>query len=145
MYQNILVAIDGSDTSKLGLREAIKLANGHRASLRLVHVINASALAMEYAFAVTGDLLERLRGVGQAALDEAQSIAEKAGLQAECILIEAGSDNTGELLVKQAAEWPADIIVMGTHGRRGLSRLFLGSNAEYVLRHAGVPALLVRA
>lgn len=53
-------------------------------------------------------------------------------------------DNTGELVVNQAIEWPADIIVMGTHGRRGLGRLVPGSNADCVLRHAPVPVLLVR-
>jgi nucleotide-binding universal stress UspA family protein len=48
------------------------------------------------------------------------------------------------LIVEKAKEWPADLIVMGTHGRRGLSRLVLGSDAEWVLRSTPVPVLMVR-
>ncbi|MGA7537737.1 MAG: universal stress protein [Steroidobacteraceae bacterium] len=51
----------------------------------------------------------------------------------------------GACIVQRAREWPADLIVCGTHGRRGVRRLLLGSDAEYILRHTPVPILLVRA
>jgi nucleotide-binding universal stress UspA family protein len=101
---------------------------------------------LEYAetCAAPDDWSERRRVVGEAALKEAENIVKQNGLHSESVMLETAIDNTGELIVKQAVDWPADVIVMGTHGRRGLSRLVLGSNAEYVLRHAAVPVLLVR-
>jgi nucleotide-binding universal stress UspA family protein len=87
---------------------------------------------------------QRLREDGEAALKQAEDVVRQNGLQSESVLLGTSTDNTGELIVNQAKEWPADVIVMGTHGRRGLARLVLGSNAEYVLRHTQVPVLLVR-
>ena len=148
MYQKILVPIDGSDTATRGLREAIKLADGNRSSLRLVYIVNPGVIALEYAAAFAeanaGEFFERLRDDGKVALRGAENTVKQAGLRSESVMLETAADNTGELIVNQATEWPADVIVMGTHGRRGLSRLVLGSNAEYVLRHATVPVLLVR-
>jgi nucleotide-binding universal stress UspA family protein len=146
MYQKILVPIDGSETARSGLREAIKLGSHDRATVRLVHVADSAALLMAYsaAFGIGTDFHAKLIDEGRAQLHEADWIVADAGLHAESVLLETTIDNTGELLVKQAVEWPAEIIVMGTHGRRGLARLALGSNAEYVLRHTPVPVLLVR-
>ena len=146
MYRNILVPIDGSDTAKRGLREAMILAKGNSTTLRLVHVVNTAVIALEYAetCAAPDDWSERRRVVGEAALKEAENIVKQNGLHSESVMLGTAIDNTAELIVKQAVDWPADVIVMGTHGRRGLSRLVLGSNAEYVLRHAAVPVLLVR-
>jgi nucleotide-binding universal stress UspA family protein len=146
MYRNILVPIDGSDTAKRGLHEAIMLAKGNGTTLRLVHIANTAVVALEYAetSAPTEDWSARRLAVGEAALKEAESIVKQNGLHSESVMLETTIDNTGELIVKQAVDWHADVIVMGTHGRRGLSRLVLGSNAEYVLRHAAIPVLLVR-
>jgi nucleotide-binding universal stress UspA family protein len=146
MYRNILVPIDGSDTAKRGLREAMILAKGNGTTLRLIHVVNTAVIALEYAetYSPTDDWSEGRRVVGEAALKEAEDIVKQNGLHPESVMLESAIDNTGELIVKQAVDWPADVIVMGTHGRRGLSRLVLGSNAEYVVRHAPVPVLLVR-
>ncbi len=146
MYRNILVPVDGSDTSTSGVLEAIKLAKAEGARLRLVHVVNTAVVAMEYAaaFGALSDLPQRLRDDGEATLKQVESVVRQNGLQSEAIILGTTMDNTGELIINQAKEWPADIIVMGTHGRRGLARLVLGSNAEYVLRHTPVPILLVR-
>ena len=146
MYQKILVPVDGSDTSTGGLLEAIKLAQAGGGKLRLVHVVNTAVFALDYAAVTTGldNLPGRLRDYGQAALSTAEDVVRQNGLQSESLLLETLSDNTGELIVTQAKEWPADIIVMGTHGRRGLARLAVGSHAEYVLRHTPIPVLLVR-
>jgi nucleotide-binding universal stress UspA family protein len=146
MYRNILVPVDGSDTAASGLLEAIKLAKTAGARLRLIHIVNTAVVALEYAaaFSALDDLPQKLRDDGAATLQQAEGVVRQNGLQSESILLGTSMDNTGELIVRQAKEWPADVIVMGTHGRRGLARLVLGSNAEYVLRHASVPILLVR-
>jgi nucleotide-binding universal stress UspA family protein len=146
MYRNILVPVDGSDTSTRGLLQAIKLAQAGHGIIRLIHVVNTAVFALDYAaaFAVPNDFPARLREDGEAALKQAEDVVRQHGLRSESLILGTVSDNTGELIIEQAKEWPADIIVMGTHGRRGLARLVLGSNAEYVLRHAPVPVLLVR-
>jgi len=146
MYRNILVPVDGSETSTSGLLEAIKLAQVGSARLKLVNVVNTAVVAMEYAaaFAELEDLPQRMREEGEAVLKRAQEVVRQNGLQAEVLLLGTTIDDVGELIVNQAKEWPADVIVMGTHGRRGLARLVLGSIAEYVLRHTPVPVLLVR-
>jgi nucleotide-binding universal stress UspA family protein len=146
MYRNILVPVDGSDTSTHGLHEAIKLAKASHARLQLVHVVNTAVYALEYAAASAelDNVPQRLRDYGEAALNQAEDFVRQNGLQSESVLLETLHDNTGELIVKQAKDWPAEVIVMGTHGRRGLARLVLGSNAEYVVRHTPVPVLLVR-
>ena len=146
MYQKILVPIDGSDTATRGLREAIKLATGSQTTIRLVHIVNTSALAMAYAEAPSGttNYVARLVAEGKQALQEAEDIVKQAGLRSEAVTLETMHDNTGELLTDQATQWPADLIAMGTHGRRGLGRLVMGSTAEYVLRHTSIPMLLVR-
>jgi nucleotide-binding universal stress UspA family protein len=146
MYQKILVPIDGSDTATRGLREAIKLAAGSQATIRLVHIVNTAPLAVAYGGmpSETDNFIGRLLAAGKEALKEAEGIVSQAGLKSESVTIETMVDNTGELLIKQAAQWPADLIAMGTHGRRGLGRLVLGSTAEYVLRHTSIPMLLLR-
>jgi nucleotide-binding universal stress UspA family protein len=132
MYRNILVPVDGSETSRSGLLEAIKLAQVGGARLKLVNVVNTAVVAMEYAaaFAELEDLPQRMREEGKAVLKQAQDVVRQSGLEAEVSLLGTTIDDVGELIVNQAKEWPADVIVMGTHGRRGLARLVLGSNAR---------------
>jgi nucleotide-binding universal stress UspA family protein len=146
MYQKILVPIDGSETATRGLREALKLATGTQATVRLVHIVNTASLAMAYADSPssTSNYVARLLAAGKEALQEAEAIVKQAGLKSESVELETMNDNTGELLIDQAKQWPADLIAMGTHGRRGLGRLVMGSTSEYVLRHTSIPMLLVR-
>jgi nucleotide-binding universal stress UspA family protein len=144
MYRNILVPVDGSETSTLGLQQAIKLGQADHGILRLLHITNTAVFALDYAAAFAVPDPARLRDDGEATLKHAEDIVRQNGLRSESVILGTAIDNTGELIIDQAKEWPADIIVMGTHGRRGLARLVLGSNAEYVLRHAPVPVLLVR-
>ena len=68
----------------------------------------------------------------------------RSGLEPESVLLETIGGPSARLIVAQATEWPADLIVMGTHGRRGIRRIALGSDAEQVLRTSPVPVLLVR-
>jgi nucleotide-binding universal stress UspA family protein len=87
---------------------------------------------------------ESLRKGGRAILDLAEAAVERQGISPECVLLESIGGAAAGLILAQAEEWPADLIVMGTHGRRGLLRVALGSDAEQVVRAATVPVLLVR-
>ena len=147
MYKRILVALDGSDTSKRGLAEAVKLAkDSPDVALRLVSVINTELIALEYAAAGTSseDFLGDLGKVGSLALQEAEALCRQNGVRSESVLLQTASGKTGDQIVKQASEWSADLIVLGTHGRGALGRLLLGSTAEFLLRHTPVPLLLIR-
>lgn len=145
MYRKILVPVDGSPTSALGLQEAIKLAKATGAALRIVYVANELVVDARYLTPQTYEmLLERFRVGGLAILDDARRTASQAGVEFTTDLIETVAGGVSDLILKAAREWSADLIVMGTHGRRGLTRLALGSDAEMVLRSAAVPVLFVR-
>ena len=92
----------------------------------------------------TANIVESLREYGNAVLKDANALALSAGIRADTILIEAMGNQAGDFIVEQAKQWKADLIVMGTHGRRGLRRMVMGSDAEFVVRHTPVPVLLVR-
>ena len=149
MYARILVAIDGSDASYLALDHAVQLATDQRAKLRIVHVVElfryAASIADGYAFDPTL-LWEALREEGKHALSVAEARARSAGVVAETVMLEGDdpSQRVATSVVKDAQRWDADLIVLGTHGRRGVDRLFLGSVAETLVRIANTPVLLVR-
>ena len=147
MYQRILVPIDGSDTSKLGLEESIRLAKSTGGRLRLIHVIDdlSLALAMDAYSGHAGDWLNVLRADGTRILQEAADIALKAGVMFDTKLKEQFKGTVYELVLAEAQGWPADLIVLGTHGRRGLGRVVLGSSAESILRNSPIPVLLIRS
>ncbi|MGA2839881.1 MAG: universal stress protein [Steroidobacteraceae bacterium] len=145
MYNHILVPVDGSETSLLGLQHAILLAKDQKAALRLLHVVHDYLLADgRHALVISGELLKDLREHGQTVLNDAASIARKQGVEAEPECVESPMGPVGAVIAKYAEQWPADLIVLGTHGRRGIRRLVMGSDAEYVVRTARVPVLLVR-
>lgn len=145
MYKRILVPVDGSDTSKAGLREACKLAASGGAQLRLIHVVDEIlGISTPIFGAAYEQIIEERRKAGNRILADAESIARVAGISAETRLVEAMGMMAGEQVVHAAKEWPADLIVCGTHGRRGLRRIVMGSDAEYIVRHTPVPILLIR-
>ena len=146
IYQRILVPLDGSDTSRLGLQEAIRVAKLTQGRLRLFHVIDdlSFALAMDAYGGQSGDWLRTLRDLGTKLLAEGQEAAESAGVQSEVALHESFNARLPDAVAAEARRWPADLIVVGTHGRRGVGRLVLGSGAANILRPAPVPVPLVR-
>jgi nucleotide-binding universal stress UspA family protein len=144
MYQRILAAIDGAETSSRACAEAINLAMDQKARLRLLHVISYAYVSAVLVGGSTGDVMRRLREDGHELLEAAAASARKAGLEVEPRLFEHHSTQIGEGIVEDAQSWQADLIVMGTHGRRGFARAALGSDAEYVALNAPVPVLLVR-
>jgi len=149
MYQHILVALDGSESSALAMDHAIQLAKDQRARLRLVHVIDPSVYATAasggYPFDVT-PVIEGLRQAGRQILADAEAKARGAEVQSESELLESGdpSERIATIIVKDARRWRADLIVLGTHGRRGFNRIVLGSVAEGLVRMATTPVLVVR-
>ena len=142
MYKRILVPVDGSETSNRALVAALQLARESGGRVRLLHAIDE--LASLGAFEYSGQVLEAARKGGAKALDEARAIAVAGGVPAEHKLAEVAGQGLGEVVADEARNWPADLIVIGTHGRRGVSRVLLGSGAEQVLRLAPVPVLAVR-
>ena len=147
MYERILVPIDGSPTSTRGLDEAIRLAKLTHATLRLVHIVDPLAYAGGFETAATflNDVLPRMRNDGERILAQGMVHASDAGVTAETDLHESYGSRTCDVVVESARNWGADLIVIGTHGRRGMTRLLLGSDAEQILRLAPVPVLLVRS
>lgn len=148
-YRKILVAVDGSAASARGLREALRLAKTEGARLFILHVVDEypafAALDGMMAGAPGADLVPALREGGKRVLAKAQRVALKQKVKARTILREMLSGPAAYPIVREARRLGADLIVLGTHGRRGVRRLVLGSDAEQVVRTASVPVLLVRA
>ena len=146
MYQRILVPIDGSATSERALQEAIKLAD-RKAQLRLVYVIEEvyPLDAEGYAYIDYAALQEAVRKTGERTLAQAAEKVRRSGMTAETALFDVPGERVASVIDGESLNWKADLIVIGTHGRSGLSRLLLGSVAEGVVRGASVPVLLVRA
>jgi nucleotide-binding universal stress UspA family protein len=146
MYKRILVPYDGSEPSRAGLREAIDLAADSGATLVVLNVVSELPLLtggeiyMNY-----GELVEILKKTGQKLAQEAVGIAEKDGLKCESHVIDGGATPVCDVILDQVAAQRCDLVVMGTHGRRGLKRLTLGSDAELVVRRSSVPVLLAKA
>jgi nucleotide-binding universal stress UspA family protein len=146
MYGNVLIPVDGSDCSTAGLLEVPKLAVGQARQIRLLHVVDELHWNAKFdPGCIGGVMIESIRESGRKILREAHSVLSQHGLVSECILVDAHGARTADMILAQAREWPADLIIMGTHGRRGLIRLALGSDAEEVVRRSPVPVLLVRA
>jgi nucleotide-binding universal stress UspA family protein len=145
MYARILVPVDGSETSRKGLEEAIKIAKSQGSTLCLVHIVNEFIFDYSYGPGVyAANVIDSLRERGKVILEESVSLVRKAGLEPESAMLESIGGPAAEFIVSKAVEMKAQLIVMGTHGRRGLRRLALGSDAEQVIRTSPVPVLLVR-
>ncbi|MGH8198915.1 MAG: universal stress protein [Steroidobacteraceae bacterium] len=146
MYQKILVAVDGSRPGRLALEEAIRLAREQGAKLRILHVVDEGLVVSPDVPSVNLSEVEpSLLADGKSLVEAAKSRAHAAGVETETVLLEEMGPRAGARIVEQARQWPADLIVCGTHGRRGIGRLLMGSNSEYVARHTPVPVLLLRA
>ena len=149
MYQKIFVAIDDSPTSQKALSEAITIAMGVNAALCIAHAADEGLLAQHGMGIGTYIDVDRtkqaIRETSQALLDEAEKQAAAAGIKAETRLLEATNQRVAELIAAGAEAYGADLIVIGTHGRRGFARLLVGSVAENLVRIAHTSLLMVRA
>ena len=144
-YRKIVAAVDGSATSQKGLREALRLAKSEGARLHILHVVNEYPAFVGVEGAPPVDLVPVLRQGGERILVKAKATAAKSGVPVTTALREMIGGSVADAIVREARKIGADVIVLGTHGRRGVRRLVLGSDAEHVVRTASVPVLLVRA
>lgn len=145
MYKHILCPVDGSSTSDCGMTHAIKLAKDQKANLHLLHVVDSYFPIVD----VTGDLnyidiTDRLREHGKEILTQATETAKLAGVSASAKLVASTRGQIYKCILNHVNKCHADLIVMGTHGLRGIERLVMGSDAETIARTSPVPVLLVR-
>lgn len=149
MYKNILVGVDGSPASNLALSEVSKMASSDSAVCIVTVVENPSwSIPLEYGVVYDVELMRKsLREAGKDILERAKSTLAAQGVEARVHLIDlttVTSNNIPLAILHEAEEWPADLIVIGTHGRRGFNRLLMGSVAERLVRISTKPVLLVR-
>lgn len=149
MYRRILIATDGSDLALKGLTQGLALAKALGAQVTVVTAsepftpigVDGAGLAVsEYALADEFD--KSAAAAAKLVLDEASKIAADAGVTVETIHVP--HQYPADAIVETARAGGHDLIVMSSHGRRGLGRLLLGSQANAVLTHSEVPVLVVR-
>jgi nucleotide-binding universal stress UspA family protein len=149
MYTRIVVGIDGSELATKALRHALALAKATGARLFVVIATEPSVLVTagsELLAVDTGAIIADLEEVkaksAQAALAEAEELVAGEGLS--IAKIHVPSSVAADAILKTAQQQGADLIVMGSHGRRGLGRLLLGSQAAEVLARTTIPVLVVK-
>jgi nucleotide-binding universal stress UspA family protein len=158
MYKRILVAIDGSEISDLALGEAIRLAKDQNAMLRLVHVLDMTPPYIIPEFTQSpsplapatqlplADYQKALQEAGEKLLATRAATAREAGVDVDTkLIVGMPAAHIYDAIEEHSKQWPADLVVVGTHGRRGFQRLMLGSVAEGVVRIATKPVLLIRS
>lgn len=146
MYKKILVPVDGSGP----LDARAERGDQARQESRLATAVGtrgqrAGADRRETPPVYVDKVADFLRAEGQAILDKAERVVREHALAPQTVLLESIGGRAADLIVEQAKNWGAELIVMGTHGRRGIHRLALGSDAELVVRSSSVPVLLLRA
>jgi nucleotide-binding universal stress UspA family protein len=149
MYERILVAVDGSDLAMRALEHGLKLAELAGSEVTVVTVIEPTAIyGGGYAMA-SGVVMDPLPGLIEAqesgakdALARAEKLAAERGLSIKTVTVEQSFAAEG--IVSTAEKIKAELIVMGSHGRRGLDRLLIGSQTSNVLAHTTIPVLVTR-
>lgn len=148
MYKRIFVAIDDSATSKKALDEAILLASALGAELCIATATDEGPLSQHGmglgSYIDVAKVKDEMRAANTALLQQAAARAAAAGCNAEHMLIEPSQRRVAEMITEAASQWNADLVVVGTHGRRGVERLLVGSVAENLVRIATTSLMLVR-
>ncbi len=143
-FKRIMVPVDGSHTANKGMEAAIAMAKESGAALLLLHIVDEyPAFAAADMGVSSAPLIEALMESGRQTLATIVDTAKKAGVTPEYALLENFGQRVADAIVEKAVQWKADVIVMGTHGRRGFKRALLGSDADLVVRYSPVPVLLV--
>lgn len=147
MYQRILVATDGSDLSRTAVSSAIELAAAVGAELVALYVVPRYPVSyFEGGITISVQDIARTEkqwsDKGQAVVDEAKKDAEAKGIKATAVV--AQSDLVAESIMAAAAKHNCDLVVMASHGRKGIKRVLLGSETQHVLTHSTVPVLVLR-
>ena len=147
MYQRILVATDGSDLSSKAVDSAIELAAKLHATLVALYVVPHYPVSyFEGGIAVSPNEVSRTEKKwaddGQRIVDAVQNAAQAKGVTAESVL--ARSDMVAESILSAAKKHRCELIVMASHGRKGIQRVLLGSETQQVLTHSAIPVLVLR-
>lgn len=146
MYKRILVPIDGSPTADAGCREAIQIAKGLGATVHFLNVVDPRVLFAKVTPTVGPEqLLDIWRAGGERLVAQAVAAAAAADVRADAAVRCDRGLRVCDQILAEVRRAEADLVVMGTHGRRGVGRLWLGSDAEHVVRLSPVPVLVVRA
>lgn len=142
----LLVPVDGSQASVKALEAAIELARLNRAQLRLLYVIDELDYVngFETARAYHEQTLPRMRIDGERLLAQMRSLAAAKGVACDSVLVESGAGRLCDVVAEQSGLVHADMVVLGSHGRHGLARMLMGSDAEQIVRHSTVPVLVVK-
>jgi nucleotide-binding universal stress UspA family protein len=149
MYTRIVAGIDGSELATKALRHALTLAKEMGARLFVVTSTEPSIVVAPGAEMIainTGEFIAELEAAkaksAKAALEDAVALAKESGVTIETSHI--ASSIAADAILNTAKQQGADLIVMGSHGRRGLGRLLLGSQAAEVLARSTIPVLVVK-
>ena len=147
MYRRILVATDGSTLSKKAVRSAIDLAAAVGAELVALYVVPRYPISyFEGGVTVSSADIARTEKQwaekGQAVVDAVRDAAQAEGVKAKAAV--ARSDLVAESILATAKKSKCDLVVMASHGRKGLKRILLGSETQHVLTHSTVPVLVLR-
>lgn len=147
MYKRILVATDGSPLSRKAVRDAIGLGVSLEASLVALNVVPRYPMSyFEGGATISTQEIGRIEKEwadrGQAIVDTVRKSAEAAGLKAKAVV--ARSDLVAASIMAAAKKNKCDLIVMASHGRKGISRILLGSETQQVLTHSTIPVLVLR-
>lgn len=143
MYQRILIPVDGSPTSERAIEEAVQFAHQQGAEVEVIMIIE-DLLYFEDDGVNYAALLDIVKSNNEKILAAAERKFQQAGVAVVSKLLEAKGERIANKIVAEAKSFQADLIIIGTHGRSGFSRMVLGSVAEAVLRMAHIPVLLIR-
>jgi len=147
MYKRILVTTDGSTLSKKAVRHAIDLAAATGARLVALNVVPRYPMSyFEGGMSIPTEDVSRIEKKwaedALAIVHAVQKAAQAAGVTASAVT--AQSDLVAESIMAAAKKQKCDLIVMASHGRKGIKRLLLGSETQHVLTHSTIPVLVLR-
>lgn len=147
VYDHIVIAVDSGETSKLALHEAIRLAKDQHTKLVIVHVVDLTFAGEGGMWVGLEEYIKTIRDAANALMSKYEKIVIKEGVKVESYVVEmtGPDDRIAEEIVAATKRLHGDLLVLGTHGRNGVRRFFLGSVAEEVIHIAKTPILLIRA
>jgi nucleotide-binding universal stress UspA family protein len=147
MYKRILLAVDGSRSSDLALSQAITIAKATGAEVKVLYVVDDSDIYLDAGYFDPREVINNLAAHGRKVLDATIAGLGEAGIRCNAQLDEkpVAPGRISSTIVTEADSWDADLIVMGTHGRRGVRRMMMGSVSEGVVAKSNKPILLVRS
>jgi nucleotide-binding universal stress UspA family protein len=145
IYKHIMIAMDDSEASDLALKEAIRLTEDQQATLKIMYILDKGIITSTGNSTNQENLWNAYKQQGKTFLDRIKRELIEKNIAYETHLVELSARHSLAMkILEEASSWGANIMVLGTHGRKGISRLFRGSVTESVLRIATIPVLVVR-